>query len=66
MTSITIETKYGHCEVSMHGEDLTIDEMISLFESALSGMGYHWHGNIELVRGYDITFNATAQDSDPS
>lgn len=66
MTSITIETKYGHCEVSMHDDDLTIVEMIALFEQALSGMGYHWNGNIELVTEYDITFNATAQDSDPS
>jgi len=57
MTSITIETKYGHCEVSMHDDDLTIDEMIALFEQALSGIGYHWNGNIELLPDTAITFN---------
>lgn len=62
MTSITIETKYGHCEVSMPVDDMTTDEMITLFEQALSGMGYHWHGNIELVPDYDITFSSPAQD----
>jgi len=62
MTSITIENKYGHCEVSMHDNDLTIDEMIELFEQALSGIGYHWQGNIEFIPNYDITFNSTIQD----
>jgi len=62
MTSITIETKYGHCEVSMPDDGLTIDEMITLFEQALSGMGYHWHGNIELVQDYDITLSPPTQD----
>ena len=57
MTSISIETTHGHCEVSMHDDDLTIDEMIALFEQALSGIGYHWHGNIELVPDITITFN---------
>lgn len=57
MTSITIETKYGHCEVSMHDDDLTIEEMIALFEQALSGIGYHWQGNIELVPDITISFN---------
>ena len=57
MTSITIETKYGHCEVSMHDADLTLQEMIALFEQALSGIGYHWHGNIELVPDITISFN---------
>ena len=52
MTSITIETTHGHCEVSMHDDDLTIDEM-----KALSGIGYHWHGNIELVPDITISFN---------
>lgn len=66
MTSITIETKYGHCKISMHDDDLTIDEMIRLFEQALSGMGYHWYGNIELLPNYDITFNSPTQDTDPS
>ena len=39
----------------MHDDDLTIDEMIALFEQALSGIGYHWHGNIELFP--TITFD---------
>jgi hypothetical protein len=46
----------------MHDNDLTIDEMIELFEQALSGIGYHWQGNIEFVPNYDITFNSTTQD----
>jgi hypothetical protein len=61
MTSITIETKYGYCEVAMQDDDLTIDEMIALFEQGLSGIGYHWNGNIELI-DYDITFSPAAQD----
>jgi len=59
MTSITIETKYGHCKISMHDDDLTIDEMIRLFEQALSGMGYHWNGNIELVTEYDTKISSS-------
>ena len=62
MTSITIENQYGHCEVSMPNDDMTIDEMIALFEQSLSGIGYHWSGNIELVQDYDITIGPTAQN----
>jgi len=62
MTSITIETKYGHCSVAMQDDDLTIDEMIALFEQSLSGIGYHWSGNIELVTEYDITISPSAQN----
>jgi len=62
MTSITIETKYGHCEVAMQDDDLTIDEMIALFEQGLSGIGYHWNGNIELISEYDIKISSAAQD----
>ena len=62
MTSITIETKYGHCSVAMQDDDLTIDEMIALFEQSLSGIGYHWNGNIELVTEYDITISPSAQN----
>lgn len=61
MTSITIETKYGHCEVAMQDDDLTIDEMIALFEQGLSGIGYHWNGNIELIE-YDIKISSAAQN----
>lgn len=50
----------------MQDDDLTIDEMIALFEQALSGIGYHWHGNIELLPNYDITFSSPTQDTDPS
>lgn len=57
MTSITIETDHGSCEVSMRDDDLTIEEMIALFEQALAGIGYHWHGNIELVPDMTISFN---------
>jgi len=66
MTSITIGTQYGHCEVSIRDDDLTIEEMIELFEQALSGVGYHWHGNIELIADHDITFSSPTQDPDPS
>jgi hypothetical protein len=62
MTSITIETKYGHCEVAMQDDDLTIDEMIALFEQALSGIGYHWTGNIELISEYDIKIGSSTQN----
>jgi hypothetical protein len=62
MTSITIETKYGHCEVAMQDDDLTIDEMIELFEQALSGIGYHWTGNIELISEYDIKISPSTQN----
>lgn len=62
MTSITIETKYGHCSVAMQNDDLTIDEMIALFEQSLSGIGYHWNGNIELVTQYDIKISPSAQN----
>lgn len=61
MTSITIETKYGHCEVLMRDDHLTIDEMIELFEQALSGIGYHWTGNIELIPDYDIKISPSTQ-----
>jgi hypothetical protein len=43
-----------------------IYEMIELFEQALSGVGYHWHGNIELIADHDITFSSPTQDPDPS
>tara|TARA_R100001510_G_scaffold24312_1_gene21376 strand:- start:5123 stop:5311 length:189 start_codon:yes stop_codon:yes gene_type:complete len=62
MTSITIETPHGHCSVAMQDDDLTIDEMIALFEQSLSGIGYHWNGNIELVTEYDITISPSAQN----
>jgi|TARA_R110002124_G_scaffold273716_1_gene443257 hypothetical protein len=62
MTSITIENQYGHCSVSTPDDDMTIDEMIALFEQSLSGIGYHWSGNIELVQDYDITIGPTAQN----
>lgn len=62
MTSITIETKYGHCEVLMRDDHLTIDEMIELFEQALSGIGYHWTGNIELISEYDIKIGSSTQN----
>ena len=62
MTSITIETKYGHCNVAMQDDDLTIDEMIALFEQGLSGIGYHWNGNIELISEYDITISSSTQN----
>jgi len=62
MTSITIENKYGHCSVSTPEEDMTIDEMIHLFEQSLLGIGYHWNGNIELVKGYDITIGPAVQN----
>ena len=41
---------------------MTIDEMIALFEQSLSGIGYHWSGNIELVQDYDIKIGPTAQN----
>tara|TARA_R100000995_G_scaffold24803_1_gene10685 strand:+ start:373 stop:561 length:189 start_codon:yes stop_codon:yes gene_type:complete len=62
MTSITIETKYGHCSVAMQDDDLTIDEMIALFEQTLSGIGYHWNGNIELISEYDIKISPSTQN----
>ncbi len=62
MTSITIENIYGQCSVSTPDEDMTIEEMIDLFEQALSGIGYHWNGNIELVKNYDIKIDPTGQN----
>ena len=62
MTSITIETPHGHCSVAMQDDDLTIDEMVALFEQAMSGIGYHWNGNIELVTQYDTKINSAAQN----
>lgn len=46
----------------MQDDDLTIDEMIALFEQGLSGIGYHWNGNIELISEYDIKISSAAQD----
>ena len=45
----------------MHDDHLTIDEMIELFEQALSGIGYHWTGNIELIPDYDIKISPSTQ-----
>ena len=62
MTSIIIKTEHGECSVSTPENHLTIYEMIDLFEQALSGMGYHWNGNIEIVQDYDIKIGPTEQN----
>lgn len=54
MTSISVKNSYGGAEASSVEDDLTLDEMLTLFAQCLRGAGYCFKGELVIEEQFPL------------